>query len=150
RTWEHWQTSTAPAATDPAESAPAVRPIDIEDYLAIGGMAHALSRHADEAYAALPDDRARAIAQVAFQCLSGRDPTGHEARHPTSVATIAEVAKVDPASVINVINHFRQPAHAFLMTSANEIGPESIIDISHESLIRGWGLLRNWAEAESE
>src|SRR2546422_1050280 len=45
RTWDYWQ------AHDPHR-----RPIDLEDYRAIGGMAEALSLHADEAYGGLPDD----------------------------------------------------------------------------------------------
>jgi hypothetical protein len=39
RTWDYWQAHRAQE-----------RAIDLEDYRAIGGMAQALSRHADEAY----------------------------------------------------------------------------------------------------
>jgi len=51
RTWDHWQTHRRNG-----------EPIRIEHYEAIGTMSDALSRHADEAFNELPDDRSRKIA----------------------------------------------------------------------------------------
>src|SRR5207237_9368197 len=42
----------------------------LEDYEAIGTMAEALSRHADEAYDELPDERSREIAEKLFKRLT--------------------------------------------------------------------------------
>src|SRR4029077_9306376 len=47
RTWDHWDRHAADG-----------RAIDLEDYEAIGGMAEALSQHADEAFDELADDDA--------------------------------------------------------------------------------------------
>src|SRR6185295_4678759 len=58
RTWEYW-------LAHPGNG----NPIDIPDYNAIGGMAEALSRHADEAYAEL-NDRQQAIAEKLFKGLT--------------------------------------------------------------------------------
>ena len=59
RTWDYWQSHHADG-----------RPIDLDDYRAIGGMAEALSLHADEAYEGLPNDRYREIARRMFQALT--------------------------------------------------------------------------------
>ena len=59
--------------------------LDLPHYEAIGGMAEALSRHADEAYAALPDDRAREMAQKLFQCLTEKGPDNREIRRPATL-----------------------------------------------------------------
>jgi hypothetical protein len=58
RTWDYW--------TDHRHNG---NPIDIPDYNAIGTMAEALSRHADEAFAEL-SDRQKLIAERLFKGLT--------------------------------------------------------------------------------
>jgi energy-coupling factor transporter ATP-binding protein EcfA2 len=58
RAWDH-------GAHDTPES----RELDVTDLDAIGGMAEALSRHAEEAYASL-SERQQAIAERLFKCLT--------------------------------------------------------------------------------
>jgi tetratricopeptide (TPR) repeat protein len=138
RTWDYWEAHH-----------PDGRPIDLEDYAATGGMAEALSLHADEAYAGLPDERHCAIARRLFQCLTEKGADNREVRHPTTVANIATVAEVEIAEVVSVIEHFRRPARSFLMPPAGvALDATSVIDISHESLIRGWKRLKGWVEEE--
>jgi len=49
-----------------------------------------------------------------------------------------------------VIEVFREPSRSFLMPPAPEpLEPETVIDISHESLMRVWERLRRWAEEEA-
>ena len=55
RTWDYWN--------DHHEYD---EPIDLRHYEAIGGMAYALSQHADEIYESLPDDYAREITEKLF------------------------------------------------------------------------------------
>ena len=53
--------------------------------------------------------------------------------------------------VIRIIDNFRQPGRSLLMPpSPVALDALSVIDISHESLIRGWRRLRKWAEQEAE
>jgi hypothetical protein len=53
--------------------------------------------------------------------------------------------------VIRVIDTFRQPGCAFLIPPVSvDLTPDSIIDISHESIMRVWTRLRNWVEEESQ
>jgi tetratricopeptide (TPR) repeat protein len=140
RCWDYW---TAHGG--------ATRPIDVDDYLAIGGMAEALSQHADEAYDGLPDDHFRALTRRIFQALTEKGPDNREARRPTTVGTLAEVANAPVGDVIRIADEFRQPGRSFLMPPASvTLDAASLIDISHESLIRGWKRLRQWVEEEAE
>lgn len=140
RTWDYWQAHGANG-----------RPIDVEDYLAIGGMADALSQHADEAYAGLPDDRYRTIAKRVFQALSEKGPDNRETRRPTTVGSLALVTDAPITDIIRVVDDFRAPGRSFLMPAAGvPLNPLSVIDISHESLIRGWRRMRQWVDDEAE
>jgi hypothetical protein len=140
RCWDYWKAHGGEQ-----------RPIDVDDYLAIGCMAEALSQHADEAYDGLPDDHFRAIARRMFQALTEKGPDNREARRPTTVATLAEIANVPVSEIICTVEEFRQPGRSFLMPSAGvALEAGSVIDISHESLIRGWRRLRKWVEEEEE
>src|SRR6516165_8269892 len=140
RTWDYWT-----ARRDEE------RPIDLDDYLEIGRMSEALSQHADEAYDGLPNDRFRAIARRMFQALTEKGADNREARRPTTVATLADVADAPVSDIIRIVEDFRRPGRSFLMPPAHVVlGPDSVIDISHESLIRGWRRLRQWVEEEAE
>ncbi len=140
RTWDYWTQHAAPG-----------EPLDLQHYEATGGMAEALSRHADEAYAELGDERARLVAEKLFRRLTERGQDNRETRRPTTLAELCAVAESPEADVVHIIDVFRGQGRAFLMPPDHtRLAPDSIIDISHESLIRGWTRLRGWVEAEAE
>jgi energy-coupling factor transporter ATP-binding protein EcfA2 len=140
RAWDHWE-----------HSDPEVRPIDLSDLEAIGGMAEALSRHADEAFESLMTDRDGKIGERLFKCLTERGPDNREIRRPTPFARIAAIANAEPDEVSAVIEVFRAPGRSFLMPPHGvALEGDSVIDISHESLIRQWGRLRTWVDEEAE
>ena len=58
-------------------------PLDLHHYEAVGGLQEALSLHADEAFAELPDDRHRVIARKLFQALTERGADNRGIRRPT-------------------------------------------------------------------
>jgi tetratricopeptide (TPR) repeat protein/energy-coupling factor transporter ATP-binding protein EcfA2 len=125
-------------------------PIDLRHYEAVGTMTEALSRHADEAYAELPNDRSRALADKLFKSLTEKGSDNREIRRPTRVSEIAAIAEATPAEIIAVIEPFRQNGRSFLMPPASVALDETcLIDISHESLIRGWTRLRKWVDEEA-
>lgn len=139
RTWDLW-----------AEDQRNGEPIDLQHYEAVGTMSEALSRHADEAYAELPNDRSRALAEKLFKSLTERGPDNREIRRPTRVSEIAAIAGATAAEIIAVIEPFRQQGRSFLMSSGSvTLDENSLIDISHESLIRGWTRLRKWVDEEA-
>jgi|GEM_PF-2264260 len=112
--------------------------IDLCCYEAVGGMAGALSRHADEAYEELSKSR-QELTEWVFKCLTEKGPDNREVRRPLNVSEICAVTEASESEVIAVIEAFRKPGRSFLMPPADVIlGSESLIDISHESLIRNW------------
>lgn len=140
RAWDYWMARGR-----------AAEPLDLDDYLAIGGMSDALSQHADEAYRELPGEQHRRLAKRLFQSLVERDADNREVRRPTKVAAIAALAGASEAAVIETIEYFRREGRSFLMPPPDvPLNLESVIDISHESLIRGWKQLAKWVEEEWE
>jgi len=58
---------------------------------------------------------------------------------------------VPVAQLIPIIDVFRQQGVTFLMPAPEvELTADTIIDISHESLMRVWKRLRNWVEEEAQ
>lgn len=140
RLWDAWEVQETPNA-----------PLDTPLYDAIGGMATALSRHADEAYDGLPDTAAQHVAQRLFQCLTEKGPDNREIRRPTTVAEVCAVAEVDLPDLEPVLEAFRSPGRSFLMPGPDvPLSPETVLDIGHESLIRLWQRLRAWVEEEAQ
>jgi WD40 repeat protein len=139
RAWDVWRVDHADG-----------EPIDLRHYEAIGTMADALSRHADEAYGELPDERSRSIAEKMFKGLTEKGADNREIRRPIELREICALTEASESEVVAVIEPFRREGRSFLMPPANvPLSGASLIDISHESLIRGWGRLRDWAEDES-
>ena len=139
RTWEAWQ------------AAGATGPLDLEPYLAVGGMARALSQHADQAYATLaatPGDQA--LAQSLFRGLCERGADYRETRRPTRLADLCAAAGTDLVSMTRVVDAFRRDGRTFIAPGwPTPLTPETVIDLSHESLIRQWSKLRDWVQREA-
>jgi tetratricopeptide (TPR) repeat protein len=142
RTWDHWERHRSEHRTD-------VEPIDIADYEAVGSMQQALSLHAEEAFLETGSDANRKIAERIFKALTDTfsDPRG--IRRPTSVQELAAICETPEAEMIQVIEVFRHPGRSFLMPPATvPLVSRSIIDVSHESLMRCWTRLITWAAEE--
>jgi hypothetical protein len=86
-----------------------------------------------------------------FKRLTEKGTDAYGIRRPASVREVARIAAVDESVVIEVVEHFRQPGLSLLMPpSGVELYADSIIEISHESLMRIWTRLKNWVAEESE
>ena len=124
--------------------------ITLTDYEVTGGMAQALSNHADEALRELTEGRVD-VARKMFQCLSIKGADNREVRRPTRFGDIPGICGATESAVREVIECFRAPGRSFLMPPHPEpIFPDTRIDISHESLIRKWETLRRWVNEEAE
>ena len=138
RTWEAWSGDHA-----------GDEPLDVRHYEAIGTMTEALSRHADEAYAELDGAAERAWAERLFKTLTETTEDGHGVRRERAFGVLTGVCNASPAELTRVIDRFRAPARAFLQPPAGvPLLPDTIIDISHESLMRVWTRLIGWVEEE--
>lgn len=124
--------------------------LDLCCYEAVGGMTHALSRHADDAFNELPDERSRKVAEKLFKALTEKGPDNREIRRPVTLGEICAVVDAGASEVITVIETFRRQGRSFLMPPEGvELNSDSLIDISHESLIRAWERLKQWVDEET-
>ena len=115
------------------------REVELAHYESTGGVADAISRHADEVFGGLPSDEHRRIAERMFRAISDLDRRGRAIRRPLPLGEIAAIADAHQDSVIGVVEAFRAPECCFLMPPAGEpLEEATLIDISHESLLRGW------------
>jgi WD40 repeat protein len=127
------------------------RPIDLGDFEATGGLASALSHHADEIYDSLPGDRHRSACEKIFKTLTVKGDDNRGIRRPTRLAQLQAIAASDKETVTTVLDAFRRSGVTFLMPGPEvELVDRTVIDLSHESLMRGWQRLRGWVEEESQ
>jgi len=125
--------------------------IDLLHYAEIGDMARALSQHADEAYYELTDEHSRKIAEIIFKRLVEKGADNREIRRPTSLQELSDVAAANIDEVSSVLEGFRRSGCSLLMPPVGEkLTSNSIIDISHESLIRNWERLKSWVDEEEK
>ena len=140
RTWDYWSAHRLNGD-----------PIDLDDYNAIGTMSEALSRHADEAFNELPGERSRLIAEQLFKRLTEKGADNREIRRPTPLAELCAVCQASEAEIATIIDVFRSEGRSFLMPPAGtKLISETVIDISHESLIRNWTRLQQWVDEEAQ
>ena len=139
RTWDYWR-----------HNAEGDEEMDLKHYEAIGTMEEALSMHANEAYDELNDSQ-RDICAILFKAITEKRGENYGIRRPTLLSEIASIADVSVEEVSAVIERFREPGRSFLMPPHEQIlHSDSMIDISHESLMRIWVRLKNWVDEESE
>ena len=124
RTWNVWAKAGDTGA------------LDLDDYKRVGKMAEALSLHADEVYGALGDDRQRQLCQRIFQALTVKESENRGIRRPQRLGALCEILEVPADELRPIIDTFRQQGVTFLMPSPDvEVMEDTVIDISHESLI---------------
>ena len=140
RTWDHWELHRA---ENPS--------VDIADYEAIGGLQQAMSIHAEEAYQEAGPGSGQLIAEKVFKALTDTysDPRG--VRRACSIQELAANCEVPESEVIRVVEIFRRPGRSFLTPLAGApLESTTIVDLSHESLMRCWTRLVAWTEEERE
>ncbi|HYN23084.1 MAG TPA: hypothetical protein VE078_19150, partial [Thermoanaerobaculia bacterium] len=138
RTWDWWISNHAKG-----------EPLDLRHYEAVGTLRGALSLHADEAFGEL-DTRGKAIAETMFKALTDLGPGGQGVRRPAALREVCALAGAEDADVVAVVERFRQPRRSFLTPPAGTaLNAASILDLSHESLMRVWDKLRGWVKEEA-
>jgi WD40 repeat protein len=139
RTWARWQSEGGNGS------------LELAHYEAIGTMAHALDQHAERAYAELTGPRQQLICEKLFKALTDKATDLRGVRRPTTLGTLCALTEATAAEVIEVIEVFRRPSRSFLMPPAGDpLTTDTVIDISHESLMRVWERLIKWADEEAQ
>ncbi|HOP04736.1 MAG TPA: hypothetical protein PL017_08625 [Tenuifilaceae bacterium] len=138
RTWDYW-----------INHGDTNHPMGIVEYEAIGRLERALSNHANEAYDELSVEQKR-VCEVVFKSLTEKGADNRGIRRPTSVKELAAIAESNSQEVINVAEVFRMRGRTFLTPAPHILlNEDSLIDISHESLMRVWDKLKVWVDDES-
>lgn len=138
RTWEYWKQTGGS------------RPIGVWEYEAVGTMKKALSVHANEVFSELNEEE-QIFTERLFRTI-GTNKDGFEVRNPERIELLAEITNCTDLNIIyNIVNAFRAEGRSFLVPQPHvELEKTAVIDISHESLIRIWDLMRIWLEKEQE
>ena len=139
RTWSVWAEK---GATDA---------LDLDDYQRVGKMSQALSLHADEVFESLETNRQRELCQDLFQALTVQESENRGIRRPQRLGSLCQILDVSSSQLLPIIEAYRQPGVTFLMPPPEvELTDQTVIDISHESLMRVWTRLRHWVEEEAQ
>jgi WD40 repeat protein len=138
RTWKHWSELDEPE-----------RPLDFSDYFSIGTMRDAISRHADEIYEKLDHD-SKKICERLFKIITGKGSDNKGVSYPSNFNALRSAIRCSADELTEVIEKFRNPSISILTPYYSvRLNENSIIDISHESLIHLWERLKKWVDEES-
>jgi hypothetical protein len=125
--------------------------LDLDDYQRVGRMSEALSLHADEVFDSLASARQRELCAGVFKALTVQESETRGIRRPQRLGRLCQILDVSADELLPIIDAYRQKGVTFLMPGQEvELTDRTIIDISHESLMRVWTRLRNWVEEEAQ
>lgn len=106
----------------------------------------------------IPKEETRLIIKTTFSCLTKID-VGRAVRNRMTLQEIVAVINNPSITLDKVrftLNIFREQGNTFLKPFITEdkrtfvLPPESVLDITHESLIRNWKMLEQWTREEHE
>jgi len=119
------------------------------DYDKLKGLKGALDEHGDQLLLRLGPEGA-ATAETVFRALVVGTTPSTAVRQPTRIAELTELAHGDADGVASVVESFRALDCNFLQPPPDiPLGPATIVDLSHESLIRQWSRLAEWTSAQA-
>ncbi|MEP6615301.1 MAG: hypothetical protein ABJA57_01920 [Ginsengibacter sp.] len=106
----------------------------------------------------IAQQEAKRIIALTFSCLTKID----NSRAVRNRMTLAEITAIINAPGVttevagSIINIFREEGNSFIHPfktddpATHVLSPDTVLDITHESLIRNWNKLRQWANKEFE
>ena len=133
------------------ERAGATGRIERQHYDSVGGIEQALDRHGDEIMSSLGASAGKTVEKL-FRSLTVTQG-GVALRRPRKLGHLYEIAGASTPElrqqVDAIISAFADRRNSFLMLSTRELTPDTVVDITHESVIRKWRQLKNWVREES-
>jgi predicted outer membrane repeat protein len=118
-----------------------------EAYHEVGGIKGALARHAESTYASLPSEKHRRLARTLFLRLIEPGATEQDATRRCTARS--ELLLLDPEETATLGEVTETFIKARLLTSKTIAGT-SVLEVSHEALIREWRRLDNWLHGARE
>jgi hypothetical protein len=126
--------------------------LDEDSYDAIGGIAGALGKHGDDLLKTFDGEGDRRLVEKIFRSLTTTE-RGREIRRPQELGTLAAVVgatePVARARVEAIVSTFARREHSLVMLSSPRLEPDTVVDITHESLMRQWPALAGWLKEEA-
>jgi hypothetical protein len=139
RTYREWERSGATGR------------LELAHYERVGGIERALDVHGNEILAELSEPAQRTAATL-FRGLTVAQG-GVALRRPRRMQQLYDVAGAQSAEarrqVDDIVGRFARRDNSFLMLSSRELAPATVVDITHESLIRKWNKLEAWVREET-
>jgi len=124
------------------------KPVDLSDYIAVGTIASALSKHADEAYEEL-NQEGKEICRKMFRALTGNRINKKGIRHSLSVNSLKSILQCSDDEIFKVIENFRTPSRSFLTPGFKiPLNEKTVIDFSTDKLLSLWDRLKGWYDEE--
>lgn len=116
-------------------------PVSFEDLDAVGDIGETISRQIDDEIFANLDKKERDTVYALFLEITEVGEDSQMNRRPRSFGELLPRVDCDEATLRSLIDAFREERRSFLQPSREEcrfIEADTMIDISHESLIRQW------------
>ncbi|SDR64119.1 hypothetical protein SAMN05519103_09421 [Rhizobiales bacterium GAS113] len=128
------------AGEEASTSLTGVPHLDIPLYKHIGGLAEALSRHADDILLSVPDG-GLAVEQV-FRALAEIDKEGRATRRALPFTQLVNETGLPAYQVRDVVDRFRADDDCSFLVPSLSVTPKlasnTIVDVGHEALLRRW------------
>lgn len=122
----------------------------ISDYYAVGTLKDAITDHADEVFESLGDE-GKLICEKLFKYITRKSPDTKATRFPSTIALIRSSIRCTDDALKEVIGRYSGREISFLTSSSGEnLNDQSVIDLSHECLVRQWERLACWISEEAE
>ena len=121
-----------------------------QDYERVGEIQNAISQHGKEAIAEVKKlvDQAERTIEYLFRALVEVVPYRRDMRRVVSLNQIASETGLPESQLKEVVEIFRAPRFGFIRTQQGNTLTDTKLYITHESLIRQWDKLNEWADQE--
>src|SRR5262245_21420150 len=125
------------------------RILRLADYEAVGELQGVFAAHAAEVMERLSPS-ASAIVPRVFKALVAGTTISDAVRRPRRFGELTAIVAAERDIVLEVVDAFRAPDCNFLRPAlVDPIDTDTIVDLSHESLIRQWRSLPEWLSEEA-
>jgi WD40 repeat protein len=136
------------ARNEPGGREPLV--LTVADYERIGALKGTLDGQASEILEELGEERLPIVEGI-FRALTTGTTIADAVRRPTPFRELVDITGGRREDVLAVVRAFSDQSRNLLQAkTAGDIEDDTVIDISHESLIRQWSLLSDWLRKEAE
>jgi energy-coupling factor transporter ATP-binding protein EcfA2 len=146
----------------------AQQPQQIKQFYQEPNLQNVLDTHANKLYESaaehyriktgkpLDDTTAKEVISTTFTCLTKIDQ-GRAVRNRMTLSEIHNILNrpdVDLIALGQILNIFREPGNTFIRPfitddpETEKLAEDAVLDITHESLIRNWEYLEQWAKQE--